>query len=534
MSASSLIGSDLWLAGPEWLSSSAGRPPSADDDDSASPEASLPREEMALLSRSGNPTALFEVERWGSLRKATRVVAWVKRFVFNCRNPGLRRQSELSGDEIAEARTALVRDAQQAAFPEVSAVERGRSLPKSSPVCDLTLFMGDDGLLRIRGRIQLSDLAYEAKHPVVLPKGHVSELLVRDQHVVMGHAGVSALITAIRGAYWVVGLRCLAKRVKRSCVDCRRQDAPSCSELAAPLPETRVTEAPPFAATGVDHAGPVFCVDFTGKKFYITLFTCAVTRAVLVELVDSLSQEQFMLALRRFAARRGMPSIVYSDNARTFVGADVLLQNYFGHLAPEWKLIVPRSPWWGGWWERLIRSVKSGLRRSLGSRCLTRAELETVLFDIEACVNSRPLTFVGDGLDCSNALTPNHFLVGRGAGFQTKVLEDPDSVCAKALSERARLCEKRVNRFWSVWAREYLQSLPCSVRKFSTRGKLVVGSVVLLGEDNVPRMRWVTGVVTKLYPGRDGTVRSAQDYFTKVRRGSNGQRPENTRNPAAA
>ncbi|XP_043213202.1 uncharacterized protein LOC122377334, partial [Amphibalanus amphitrite] len=96
----------------------AGRPPSADGDDSASPEASLPREEMALLSRSGNPTALFEVERWGSLRKATRVVAWVKRFVFNCRNPGLRRQSELSGDEIAEARTALVRDAQQAAFPE--------------------------------------------------------------------------------------------------------------------------------------------------------------------------------------------------------------------------------------------------------------------------------------------------------------------------------------------------------------------------------------------------------------------------------
>ncbi|KAF0289480.1 Unconventional myosin-XV [Amphibalanus amphitrite] len=71
--------------------------------------------------------ALFEVERWGSLRKATRVVAWVKRFVFNCRNPGLRRQSELSGDEIAEARTALVRDAQQAAFPEEGSHEYVRA-----------------------------------------------------------------------------------------------------------------------------------------------------------------------------------------------------------------------------------------------------------------------------------------------------------------------------------------------------------------------------------------------------------------------
>ena len=100
----------------------------------------------------------------------------------------------------------------------------------------------------------------------------------------------------------MLGLRCLAKKVKRSCISCRRQDAPSCNEPAAPLPESRVTEAPPFAVTGVDHAGPVYCVDFPEKKFYITLFNCAVTRAIHIELVDSLSQEQFMLALRRFAA----------------------------------------------------------------------------------------------------------------------------------------------------------------------------------------------------------------------------------------
>lgn len=260
----------------------------------------------------------------------------------------------------------------------------------------------------------------------------------------------------------------------------------------------------------MDHAGPVYCVDFPEKKFYITLFTCAVTRAIHIELVDSLSQEQFMLALRRFAARRGMPSIIYSDNAKTFLGADAMLQKHLGHLAPEWKLIVPRSPWWGGWWERLIRSVKAGLRKSLGLRCLTRAELETVLFDIEACVNSRPLTFVGDGADCANALTPSHFLLGRGAGFQSRVLEDPSSVSPKMLSERARVCEKRTNRFWSVWTNEYLQNLPPSVRNFSSHGKLVVGSVVLIREDNVPRMKWLTGVVTKLYPGRDGTVRSAE------------------------
>ena len=108
----------------------------------------------------------------------------------------------------------------------------------------------------------------------------MSELLVREQHRLMSHAGVSTLVTAIRASYWIVGLRCLAKKVKRSCVSCQKQDAPSCNEQAAPLPESRATRAPPFSVTGVDHAGPVFCVDFPGRKFYITLFTCAVTRAV--------------------------------------------------------------------------------------------------------------------------------------------------------------------------------------------------------------------------------------------------------------
>ena len=511
VSAGRLMDSELWLNGPAWLSSPTGAPPLSEFSVGAGPDASVP-EEMALLSTAeAPPTELFGAERWGSLRKAVRIVAWVRRFVFNCRNPGERRQCELTSGELAEARSALLKDVQRTAFvEEIRALQAGVSIHKSSPLRHLTPFLDEEGLLRVRGRLQMCDLAYEAKHPVLLPKGRVSELLVRDQHVLMCHAGVSTLITAVRGAYWIIGLRCIAKRVKRSCVGCRRQDAPTCNEPAAPLPESRVSEAPPFAVTGVDHAGPVYCVDFPGQKFYITLFTCAVTRAVHVELVNSLSQEQFILALRRFAARRGMPSIIYSDNAKTFLGASVQLQKHLGHLAPEWRLITPRSPWHGGWWERLIRSLKSSLRKSLGQRCLTRTELETVLFDIEGCINSRPLTFVGDGVDCANALTPNHFLLGRGAGFQSKVLEDPSSVSSISLTERAKACERRVNKFWAVWRNEYLRNLPPSVRHFSSRGKLREGSVVLIREDNVPRMKWVTGVVTKLYPGRDGTVRSAE------------------------
>ena len=138
----------------------------------------------------------------------------------------------------------------------------------------------------------------------------------------------------------------------------------------------------------MDYAGPVFCVDKPKQKLYILLFTCGVIRAVHLELTDSLSLPDFLLAFRRFSARRGLPTVVYSDNAKTFQAAESTLLKYFGHLSSEWKFIAPRSPWWGGWWERLIRSIKSALKKTLGVRCLQKSELETTLHEIEACINS--------------------------------------------------------------------------------------------------------------------------------------------------
>ncbi|XP_068247930.1 uncharacterized protein [Palaemon carinicauda] len=149
------------------------------------------------------------------------------------------------------------------------------------------------------------------------------------------------------------------------------------------------------------------------KKLYILLFTCAVVRSVHLELTDSLSLPDCLLARRRFTSRRGIPSTFYSDNAKTFVSASHVLQQHYGPLAPQWKFIVAHAPWWGGWWERLIRSVELALKKTLGTKCLSRCELETTLHEVEACINSRPLIFVGEEPDISNPLTPSHFLIGR-------------------------------------------------------------------------------------------------------------------------
>ena len=93
-------------------------------------------------------------------------------------------------------------------------------------------------------------------------------------------------------------MRTLVKRICKQCLDCQRQDARPCEQTIAPLPEDRVKKSPPFSVVGIDHAGPLYCSDKPDKKLYIVLFTCAVIRAVHVELVDSLSLEDFILAFK--------------------------------------------------------------------------------------------------------------------------------------------------------------------------------------------------------------------------------------------
>jgi hypothetical protein len=188
---------------------------------------------------------------------------------------------KLSLDELVDAKNKLFLCLQKQAYPEeYAALTKGNIIPKSSSITLLSPFIGEDGMLRIQGRLQQSDLTYEEKHPLIMPSHHLTKLLVRFQHVLLKHAGVDTLVSSIRCIYWIVGLRKLAKEVKRECVACQRQDAPPCNRPIAPLPSFRVKQASPFTILGLDYAGPLFSSDQPGKKLYILLFTCAVVRAI--------------------------------------------------------------------------------------------------------------------------------------------------------------------------------------------------------------------------------------------------------------
>ncbi|GBN01752.1 hypothetical protein AVEN_106874-1 [Araneus ventricosus] len=276
----------------------------------------------------------------------------------------------------------------------------------------------------------------------------------------------------------------------------------------APLPANRIQASYPFENVGIDFAGPIYTKNT--DKAYIALFACAVTRAIHLEVVSSLSTEHFLLAFRRFISRRGICHTVNSDNAMTFKGADIELkrlymnicepevQNYFGKKGIKWQYIVERAAWWGGYWERMVhwermvQITKIALRKILGRALVSFEELQTILAEIESIINSRPLTYVYNE---PFPLTPANFLTGRRltalpnwSGKRNIELFKGK----KELIKRYLYREKILNIFWKRWKREYLLQLKGANlnKNVNVKTEFNVNDIVLIGEEKVPRQLW--------------------------------------------
>ena len=120
-------------------------------------------------------------------------------------------------------------------------------------------------------------------------------------------------------------------------------------------------------------------------------------------------------------SRRGVPKLMVSDNAKTFKSAENKLpalfdvkevQDYFLAKRIQWKYNLEKAPWWGGFWERMVKSTKRCLKKVLKNARLSYDEFPTILIEVEAVLNSRPLAYVeAEGIE--EALTPSHLMLGR-------------------------------------------------------------------------------------------------------------------------
>ncbi|KAE8287221.1 hypothetical protein D5F01_LYC15190 [Larimichthys crocea] len=531
LSVTRLKEESLWWSGPQFLRSA---------EQQVFPDERLCEEDVKTELRSSqvtvqlnnveptSPDPLLKLEKYSKLKTVLRVTAWIRRFTHNLRSSE-KKKGELTAKELAEAERHWILEAQNQGFQrEKGELKTGKDIHRGSRIRDMKPFLDEHGLIRLGGRLQHSDMSFSERHPYILPSDHtLSEMLIKRCHDQVMHSGTRDTLMQLRDTYWIPRARQMTKSVIATCTTCKRYRVKAMQQTTAPLPKDRITESPPFETVGVDFAGPLYVKIKKDKmeKTYIALFTCAVTRAVHLELVSDMSTEKFLLAFKRFISRRGLCRIVYSDNARSFKRADhdlgqlwasikePELLKYFSEKGITWKYIAERAAWWGGFWERLVRSVKTCLKKVMGRASLSYEEMTSLLAEAEATINSRPLTFVYNEPEEPQPLTPAHFLIGRRiTSLPPKSFHFASrtpSSSREELTRRWKYRQRLLTDFWTRWKREYLLELRSAhTSKNSHSTPLKEGDLVLIGEDRTPRQIWKTGIVKELFPGRDGLVRA--------------------------
>ncbi|XP_044019459.1 uncharacterized protein LOC122859841 [Aphidius gifuensis] len=239
------------------------------------------------------------------------------------------------------------------------------------------------------------------------------------------------------------------------------------------------------------------------------------TSAAHLELVTEYTTEAFLATYKRFTSRRGIPAHLYSDCGTNFIGADrelkilftqhtkenQVLENKILENTTRWHFNPPGAPHMGGKWEALIKSTKYHLKRTIGESKMTYEEASTLLTQIEAILNSRPLEPLSDDPDDLQTLTPGHFLTG------TSLMAVPEP-CLLDLStsrlSRWQFIQQITQQFWSQWSSQYLQRQQSISKWHHVNNKIQVGSLILISDERAPPCRWPLGRVTKLLPGTDG------------------------------
>ncbi|UYV80775.1 hypothetical protein LAZ67_19001706, partial [Cordylochernes scorpioides] len=442
--------------------------------------------------------------RFSNYYKILRVTAWMNRFLTNARGTiGQRVKGDLTVNEIKRAELMLVRVIQRESFTG----------PEDKRLKDFKLCCDSLGLLRVKTKISRRQDLESFRMPLLLPSDHdLVYLLIRWKHETWGHVGLQTLMNLLREDYWILKFRRTVRRVIHQCVKCRRFTAKSGSVESVELPENRVRDASIFEVVGIDLTGPL--VLRNRRKVWIVIFTCAVYRAVHLELVTSLSTENFLQAFRRFVAWRGRPYVVYSDNGTNFRGAIRALGNLDNAVVQSestkqninWKFIPPSAPWWGGWWERLIGLLKQLLRKILGQARLEFEELYTIICDTESLMNSRPLTYMSEDVEDLSPLTPALFL----HDLKEIGVPDLDSIERASLQKRYRFGQRLREDLRKRFRTEYFGFLRQETRRRSKTRPIKVGDLVLIGQDNAKRVNWPLARVVEVYPGRDGPVRVAK------------------------
>ena len=516
----------LWWTGPSWITQPTTSWPSQPvlKDESSAQEARPGISHLLNVHQVDYHWDL--IHKYSSLNKLIRITSICYRFVSKLRKSPLSLPLiALSPIDLEWARIFWIKATQAIYFSsELKVLSSNSTLPSSHVFNRLTAFIDEQGVIRVGGRLKLSHLGYESKHPAILPRhSRLSDLVIDHAHRLTLHGGTQLTLAHIRYNYWIIGGRAPVKSHILRCVVCARQRGIRAHQLMGQLPLSRVAPSRPFTHTGIDYAGPITLKTWRGRgaktqKGWICVVVCFTTSAVHLEVVTDYSTDGFIATYRRFTSRRGIPHTLYSDCGTNFTGADTILKRMFIQGSQDhhqfsqlfvndhtgWCFNPPAAPHMGGKWESVVKSLKHHLRRTISETVLTYEEFSTLLTQVEAMLNSRPLEPLSDDPDDISTLTPAHFLIGQPLSSLPEPSVEHSSISPSA---RWRLIQQQTQRFWTQWSSHYLQRQLSISKWHHPSNEIKVGSLVLITDERFPPSKWPLARVITLHPGKDGLTR---------------------------
>uniref|UniRef100_A0A914YQM0 Integrase catalytic domain-containing protein n=1 Tax=Panagrolaimus superbus TaxID=310955 RepID=A0A914YQM0_9BILA len=439
----------------------------------------------------------------------------------------LKQANDITATDLKEAEEKLIQQEQ-------------KLLIKPKDMKEFKLSKNEDGLFCLNCRFDHAELINSK--PVFLPKNSpLTKIIIQDVHEKLHHSGIPHTLSKIREKFWIPSGRNTVKEVLGKCKDCKYWKGKSFALPQMPnLPSTRVNVSKPFQNVGLDYCGP-FKVKGDKEKVWICLFTCFTTRLIHLEPVTSMNSEDFLAAFRRFTARRGVPCYILSDNAKQFKTAATALDElwsksikdehtvqYCNENAIVWDYITERAPWKGGLYERMVGLVKNALKQTIGRRFINFVEFWTFLCEVEATINSRPLTYVHskeafvirpiDFISPQIKLTLPTVTVDNEKDDETFL--PSDSCGGERLVEHYRKTSIYLEKFWNLWSKEYLNFLRerNDMEHKNRRGAIkrhpIVNESVLVFEPDQPRGLWKTAKVKELIYSNDNEIRSVKIEYS--------------------
>lgn len=529
--------SETWLNGPEFLAKSVESWPI--DKNFVSTDEEL--KHVHIHNETKRTCSLIDYAKFSKWERLLRCAAYVKRYIHQLKvrrnSPVKMRQQSiaeliatippLTAEELHDAEEMLFRMVQSESYgPEIQSLNQSeKQVSKKSPLYNLNPVIDGNGVVRLATRIDVAPaiVSQSIRQPIVLNQDHwITNLLIDATHRKFQHMNKEAVVNHLRQYVWIPKIRIQVNRVVRKCCFCiQRLAKPKPPKMAA-LPEGRVSPFQPvFSFTGLDYFGPIeITVGRRHEKRWGVLFVCLSTRAIHMELAATLDTSSAIMCVRNFNNRRGPAVEMISDNGTNLRAAEKELRNAveeidvvrlqdesMQHLPHEtrtkWRFNPPSAPHFGGSWERMIQTVKKSLYIVLKEKYPREETLRSALIEVENLVNSRPLYYVPNDVDNMEAITPNHLLKGT---FRHVIQFDGDYDCRKQWKKSQSLATE----FWKRWLKEYLPTISTRPKWNDEVDAVKIGQLVLIVDESLKRGEWKKGIISNVYPSRDGKIRKAE------------------------